>query len=129
MGECFSNELTDYGLSLQMYRILAALAEKQELSLGELSSMVSCEVSTLSRQVTILQRKRLVTRERLDNNGRCVRIQLASEGVALFNKLEPRAIFWEKKAIDGFTPEEVEQLKDHLNRIYANLERNPSSCI
>lgn len=123
MGECFSAELNEHGLSLHMYRILAALDEKQELSLGELSTMVSCEISTLSRQVTTLQKKGLLTRRRLDGNGRCVSIRLSADGAVLFKQLEPRARFWETAAIAGFTSEEIAQLKTQLIKIYASLDR------
>ncbi|UQS92594.1 MarR family transcriptional regulator [Pseudomonas chlororaphis subsp. piscium] len=80
MGECFSQELGEHGLTLVMYRVLAVLREQGGLSLGELGGRVSAEISTLSRQVTNMQKLGLILRERQDANGRQVCISLTPRG-------------------------------------------------
>ena len=49
MGELFSRRLEPYGVTLPMYRVTAALWERRNRRLGELSDITSVELSTLSR--------------------------------------------------------------------------------
>ncbi|AZC36576.1 MarR family winged helix-turn-helix transcriptional regulator [Pseudomonas sp. 22526] len=125
MGECFSQELGEHGLTLVMYRVLAVLREQGGLSLGELGGRVSAEISTLSRQVTNMQKLGLILRERQDANGRQVCISLTPAGLALVESLVPRAMYWEEVAIQGFSEAEVEQLKAMLMRMHGNLAKVP----
>src|ERR1700751_3208134 len=83
MGELFSRRLEAYGITLPMYRVLAALWEKGDRRLGELADICSIELSTLSRLVGTLSRKGLVHRRRLDANARVVEINLTKAGRVL----------------------------------------------
>src|ERR1700752_816108 len=74
MGELFSRRLARHGLTLPMYRVMAALGQRGDQRLGDLSDMTSIELSTLSRQVGVMQRKGLLSRTRPDVNARTVEI-------------------------------------------------------
>jgi hypothetical protein len=51
MGELISRRLERYGLTLPMYRVMAALWQRGGQRLGDLSEMTTVEISTLSRLV------------------------------------------------------------------------------
>ncbi len=123
MGELFSQELAAEGLTLAMYRVLAALVERNDQRLSELSEMTSVELTTLSRLVAAMQRKRLLVRRRPEDNLRTVRISLTADGRRRAEKLIPRAAHYEAVAMQGLNDAAVDRLKADLARIYANLDQ------
>jgi DNA-binding MarR family transcriptional regulator len=85
MGELFTRRLAAADLTLPMYRVLAALWEKDDQRLGDLADVTSIELSTLSRMVGKLVGRGLVSRGRPENNGRTVRIGLTTRGKSSSN--------------------------------------------
>jgi MarR family transcriptional regulator, organic hydroperoxide resistance regulator len=122
MGELFSRRLQSYGVSLPMYRVMAALRQCDGQCLGDLSDMTSVEISTLSRLVGAMQRKGLLSRKRPDSNGRAVEISLTRSGRALLEKLMPLAQRHEKIGLRGLDADQVTILKQHLAIVYRNLD-------
>lgn len=122
MGEIFAQELAEAGLTLHMYRVLAALWERDDQRLVDLAEMVSSEVSTLSRLVGTLLRMRYLTRKRMETDGRTVRISLTPAGRAVAETWVPRAMYYEATATKGFSDAEVADLKEKLERVFHNLQ-------
>jgi MarR family transcriptional regulator, organic hydroperoxide resistance regulator len=122
MGELFSRRLQAHGLTLPMYRVLAALRQRAPQRLGELGEIVSAEPSTLSRLIGAMSRDRLVTRVRPEENARTVQIGLTDKGRALVEKLIPIAVKFEQVGVQSFTPQEAEWLRQALNQVYRNLD-------
>ena len=122
MGGLFSRELARDGLTLPMYRVLAALAEQgTPQRLGELAVLTSVEASTLSRLLNTMQRMGLVTRERPETNQRSLAVDLAPRGVELGARLIPRAAHYEAVATGELSRQEAASLKAMLLRVDANL--------
>jgi MarR family transcriptional regulator, organic hydroperoxide resistance regulator len=122
MGELFSRHLREHGLTLPMYRVLAALRQHEPQRLGELGVVVSAEQSTLSRLIGTMGRNGLVTRVRPEADARTVQINLTARGRHLVEKLIPIAVKFEKVGVQSFTPKEVEWLNRALNQVYRNLD-------
>jgi DNA-binding MarR family transcriptional regulator len=122
MGELFSRRLAAYNVTLPMYRVLAGLSERGDQRLSDLSEMTSVELSTLSRLVSTMKRRGLVSRARPDANGRTVEINLTPKGRALAATLMPLAAEFERVGIQGFANGEISILKDRLVAIYRNLD-------
>jgi MarR family transcriptional regulator, organic hydroperoxide resistance regulator len=122
MGELFARRLAPYGLTLPMYRVLAALWHQDGQRLGDLSEMTSVEISTLSRLVGVMQQNGLLSRTRPDSNGRTVEISLTRTGRTLVELLIPLAQRHEKIGLSGLAADEVKTLKKHLVTIYRNLD-------
>lgn len=122
MGELFSRRLAAYELTLPMYRVLAVLRQEGPQRLGDLSSLVSVELSTLSRLVTTMRRRDLVLRTRPEDNGRTVRIAIAGDGDRLVEMLMPLAAQFESVGTSTFSDKEVAWLKDAVRQIYHNLD-------
>jgi MarR family transcriptional regulator, organic hydroperoxide resistance regulator len=122
MGELFSRRIAGYGVTLPMYRVMAARWEKADQRLGDLAAMTSIEISTLSRLVGTMKRKGLVSRARLKDNARTVAINLTAKGKILVEELIPIAVHFEEVAVRGFPAKGVTDLKTTLVQIYLSLD-------
>jgi MarR family transcriptional regulator, organic hydroperoxide resistance regulator len=122
MGELFSRRIAGYGVTLPMYRVMAALWEQGDQRLGDLAAMTTIELSTLSRLVGEMKRRGLVSRARLKDNGRTVAINLAPKGRSLVEELMPIAMHFEEVAVRDFRATDILQLKAVLENIYQSLK-------
>ena len=91
LGALFSRRIAPYGLSLPMYRVLAALSEVADQKLGDLSTMTTVDLSTMSRLIGTMVKMGLVSRVRLPTDERTVRINLTPKGAELAVKLKALA--------------------------------------
>jgi DNA-binding MarR family transcriptional regulator len=116
-----SNTLARHDLSIAMWRVLAALSANGEQRQTDLAAMTSIDESTLSRLVTRLVRRSLVTRTRSKSNSREVVVQLSPKGRALVDTLIPIARKLEEQAVAGVPAKDLALVKRSLRRMYANL--------
>ena len=121
IGEVFSRRLAEHDLTLPMYRVMAALRERGDQRLSDLAEETSVEISTLSRLVSTMAARQLVSRDRAADNARTVQINLTDLGRLLLDQLIPLAIQHEAVALRGFEPEAAARLKHDLRRIFENL--------
>jgi DNA-binding MarR family transcriptional regulator len=121
MGELFSRRIAPFGVTLPMYRVMAALWENGDQRLSDLATVTTAEISTLSRLIGEMKRKGLVTRSRLEDNGRTVAINLTSKGRLLVEELMPIAVHFEDVAVRDFSESEVSRLKVVFREIYQSL--------
>jgi len=129
IADSFSETLkADHGLTLSMWRVLAALHHRDGQFVGELARMTTVEVSTLSRMLGTMQHRGLVERRRpavqaVGSDARTVAIHLTDAGRALTEALIPEALCYEATALDGFTEDEARMLKSMLQRLFDNMGR------
>jgi len=121
LEEAFSSELADHQLTIPMYRVLAALLEREDQRLGELGEMTGIESSTLSRLIGTMKGRRLVSRRRQKNDERSLHIGLTPEGRILIERLVPRAVYYENLAVRNFDTASIDVLKDALHRMQENV--------
>ena len=119
--ESFTAELIPHGLSIDMWRVLAALSNNGEQRQVDLVGMTSIDASTMSRLVTRLVRMGLVTRSRSATSNREVVIELSPKGRVLVQRLIPIAKKLEQTASAGLPPKDLAVAKRALGRMYANL--------
>jgi DNA-binding MarR family transcriptional regulator len=120
--ESFTAEaLTANGLSIAMWRVLAALSNNGEQRQVDLVTMTSIDASTMSRLVSRLVRIGLVTRSRSATSNREVVVELSAKGRALVARLIPIAKKLERTAAAGLPPKELAVTKRALGRMYENL--------
>jgi DNA-binding MarR family transcriptional regulator len=115
--------LVKHGLSIAMWRVLAALSTNGEQRQIDLAEMTSIDASTLSRLVARLVRLGFVSRRRSKSNNREVVVQLTARGRALVERLIPIAEDLEKTAIAGVSPKDLSRVKQGLRLMYQNLAR------
>jgi DNA-binding MarR family transcriptional regulator len=127
----FSDELREYDITLQMWRVLAALNHEDGQRIGALAGATSIDVSTLSRLIGSMQRKGLVTRQRgSGGDARVVTVHATDRAREITRALIPVAQRYEAVALRDFSPAEVDQLKAMLVRVYGNtdaLDRLPDT--
>lgn len=122
MGELFSRRIEPYGVTLPMYRVMAALSEVPRQRLGDLCVMTTVELSTLSRLIGTMEKMNLVSRSRLEGNARTVAIHLTNEGATLLESLMPIAKHYEDVATSQLSRSAIEALKKTLTDIYNVLD-------
>ena len=118
----FGDEVRPLGATLQMWRVLAALRERDGRRMGDLSETTSIEVSTLTRLVDNMEKKDLVARRRDGDDARVILLHVTSAGRRLTQRILPIAERYETVALAGFNAAEAEVLKAALRRLYANMD-------
>jgi len=121
LADTFGAEIEAHGITLPMWRVIAALHHKSGQRVGELAEMTSIEVSTLSRLLGSMERKELVLRQRSREDARTVLVELTEKGARLTCQIIPRALLYQEMALKDFTPAEIETIKALLIRIFKNI--------
>lgn len=117
----YEHDLAQHGLSIAMWRVLAALSSSGKQRQIDVAVSTSIDVSTMSRLVTRLMRLELVTRARSDTNNREVSVELTPKGRALVNRLIPTARELEAEAVAGIPAAELAITRQTLSRMYGNM--------
>jgi DNA-binding MarR family transcriptional regulator len=123
-----ADALAEHGLSIAMWRVMAVLASRGSQRQIDLADLTSIEVSTLSRLVTRLIRKGLVTRTRSANSNREVTVKLSPKGQSLVNHLIPIALDFEAAAIAGLSAKDIAALKHCLRRMFGNMKNRVATA-
>lgn len=118
----FGEEMRPLGASLQIWRVLAALREKDGRRMGDLSQTTSIEVSTLTRLVDNMEKQGLVARRREPEDARAVALFATAAGKRLTQRILPIAERYETVALKGFSAREAEILRQALRRLYENMD-------
>jgi DNA-binding MarR family transcriptional regulator len=118
-----ADALTSNGLSIAMWRVLAALSNNGEQRQVDLVEMTSIDASTMSRLVSRLVRAGLVTRSRSATSNREVVVELSPKGRALVERLIPIAKDLERTASTAISAKDLAVAKRALGRMYDNLTR------
>ncbi len=116
-----ADALIGNGLSIAMWRVLAALSNNGEQRQVDLVTMTSIDASTMSRLVSRLVRSGLVTRSRSAKSSREVVVELSPKGRDLVQRLIPIARKLEQTASAGLPPKDLAVAKRALGRMYDNL--------
>jgi len=123
IAAAFAEEVRPLGATLQMWRVLAALREKDGRRMGDLGTTTSIDVSTLTRLVDGMEKKGLVARRRLDQDARVVTLHATAAGRRLTSRIVPIAGRYERVALAGFDKREAATLKAALRQLYANMDK------
>jgi DNA-binding MarR family transcriptional regulator len=119
--------LAQHQMTIDMWRVLAALSDNGGQRQVDLAGMTSIDSSTVSRIVTRLVRRELVSRSRSRANGREVVVELTRRGKALVEQLMPAALSVESAATGAMGARDLARIKRLLRRMYANLTQCPGS--
>jgi DNA-binding MarR family transcriptional regulator len=116
-----SDTLAPLGITLDMWRVLAALSNNGEQRQIDLVDMTSIDASTMSRLVTRMVRLGLVTRARSKTSNREVVVELSAKGRAQVESLIPIAKSLEDIASSGLSAKDQAVVKRALKKMYENL--------
>ena len=118
----FGRELARFGVTLQEWRALAALAAHDGQRLSDLAALTSIDGSTLSRLVQRMRRKGLLASAPANGDSRAVQLSLTEAGRRATRAIIPEARRYERLALGRIAPGDAALLKRLLIRVYANLE-------
>ena len=118
------NALAEHDLSIDMWRLLAALSNRGESRQVDLAAMTTIDPSTMSRLVTRMERLGLVTRSRSKTSSREVVVALSPKGGALVQRLIPIARALEQTASAGLAAKDMAVVKRALRQMYDNLAQD-----
>ncbi len=122
IARSFSLDLRPFGITLPMWRVLAALWERDGATMGALSETTAIEVSTLTRVVDAMERLGLARRVRPAGDTRFVTLTRTPAGRRLTVRIVPLAERYERVALDGLDAVEAETLRGLLRRVHANMD-------
>lgn len=123
IAEAFGRELKGHGFTIKTWRILASAWHYEELTQRKLALHTSIETSTLSRLVSALVRRGLLTSSRDQHDSRTVRIRLTAKGRTTTEAIIPIARAYERQSQTGLSEADVLKLQEVLRRMYDNLGR------
>jgi DNA-binding MarR family transcriptional regulator len=122
IAAAFNADMRQIGVSLQVWRVLAALREQDGRRMGDLSKTTSIEVSTLTRLVDNMEKDGLVVRRREAGDARAISLHVTPSGRRLTQRIVPIAERYEAVALKGFSAAEIAVLKKALRRLYDNMD-------
>ncbi|WP_425291560.1 homoprotocatechuate degradation operon regulator HpaR [Aminobacter anthyllidis] len=106
--------LAQHGVSEQQWRVIRVLGEQSPLDATELAERASILAPSLTRIIKALEERKLITRGKVEGDGRRVMLAIAPKGQVLIAEVSPEssAIYDEVQRRIGY--ERYEQLLDLL---------------
>ncbi|WP_420993295.1 MarR family winged helix-turn-helix transcriptional regulator [Cupriavidus sp. 30B13] len=115
----FHREVEAAGLSIPEWRVLAALADRSECTIGALADLTLAKQPTLTKLVDRMAAGGLVARRNGAHDRRHAMVSITARGRARVRALLGQAALHERRVLDGFGPAQADQLKDTLRRLIA----------
>jgi DNA-binding MarR family transcriptional regulator len=112
--------LREFGLTVPMWRALAALHEKDGQTIGEIAQLAVLDRSSLGRLLDDMAKAKLVEREPLPDDRRALLIRLSAQGRKAFAATLPVVQRHYRGVLKGVSAEEFATLMRVLRRIKAN---------
>jgi DNA-binding MarR family transcriptional regulator len=112
----------ELGLSEVEWRILAMVGDRAPLTLGALVEILGLDKGQLSRNVTALVKRRVLTRISDPANGREAQIALTPQGQEMFDALITLALERNRDLVAGLTQSETATLLAVLDRLLTNAK-------
>lgn len=118
----FEVEMTRLGMGITgaQWVILMRIGRGCASTAADLCRFGQCDTGSMTRMLDRLEEKGLIRRVRSSKDRRITHLELTDAGRDLLPQLPPVAIKVLNDHLEGFTREELDQLKAFLNRIQAN---------
>jgi DNA-binding MarR family transcriptional regulator len=113
---------TRFGLTVTEWRIMAVLGEYPGVSAEEVCRRTETEKSILSRAVTRMLQRELITRSFSTSDKRRSVLTLSASGRAIYDELVPLAYNFEKQLLSCFSKSERKQLDKLLDRLFEHTD-------
>lgn len=110
-----NSHLLAYDLTISQFGVLEALYHLGPLQPTQLAQKILKTGGNLTLVITNLVKRELVTRQRRENDRRCIDIQLTAQGQTLIESILPDHVVGVVQTMNVLTPTEQEQLA-HLCR-------------
>jgi DNA-binding MarR family transcriptional regulator len=108
-----------FGLGIPEWRVLAVLARHPALSASEVATFTRMDAVAVSRAVTRLARAGRVRRSVAPDDRRRSVLRLSPAGKAVYRRIAPLALDYERKLLDGLSATEVAALDSIVGKLTA----------
>ncbi|MSN97347.1 MarR family transcriptional regulator [Bacillus paralicheniformis] len=105
------------------YLLLSELDKQSPLAINSLAETLMLNLSTASRQVAALERKKLIRRFPDPNNGRISLVEMTSEGIDTLKKVQKARYHVYTEVLQDWTKEELTTLETHLIRLNQDFKK------
>lgn len=112
----------EYGVSVPEWRIISNLAEHGTLNARQIVEFASMEKSTVSRAVKGLTARRLISQKLASVDNRAKDLALTRSGEALYRRIAPRVLDWERDLLEGLEVSEYRDLLYLLEKLNKRLQ-------
>lgn len=114
--------LASFMLSPLEYRIMDSCGKGEANTVTELSRITALDCSTVSRLVSKLVTRKLISRQRLTRDRRTLRLSLTEEGRSLAQRLSERLNARQTLLLEGLSDEERSAFTSMAHKIISNLK-------
>lgn len=112
-----------FKLSIPEWRLIAVLHEVEDATQQELVRATLMDKVAVSRAAQMLEDSKFVERRQDAKDGRALRLRLSPRGRALYSRIEPAALDYERRLLASFTKQEIATLSDMLARLTQAVSR------
>jgi len=120
LQRAFDEQLMAAGGSVPVWLVVTALKRSDHAMQRDLASSIGIEGATLTHHLNRMERAGLVERRRDPRNRRNQTVALTADGEKLFERLLVAVVAFDRRLRDGFTDDELNQLRGLLGRLRAN---------
>ncbi len=120
LQRAFDEQLMAAGGSVPVWLVVTALKRSDHAMQRDLASSIGIEGATLTHHLNRMERAGLVERRRDPLNRRNQTVALTADGEKLFERLLVAVVAFDRRLRDGFTDDELNQLRGLLGRLRAN---------
>jgi DNA-binding MarR family transcriptional regulator len=124
----------EFDISIPEWRVLAQLAEQQKLYSKDIGEITSMDKSKVSRAVKVLENKQYLIKQTDTKDNRAAYLSLTAKGKALYQKIVPKALQWEKELTEVLDASEhnvlmkiLDKLDEQVVQIEAQMKFNNST--
>ena len=112
----------EFGIGAMDWRMLVMLTREPGSSVSHAARTIGIDKAAVSRALHRMEATGLVSPTSLPNDGRRKSWVLTEKGSDLHARILERALEGQKRALAGFSPEEVKTLTGYLSRVLQNLD-------
>jgi DNA-binding MarR family transcriptional regulator len=107
----------EFDITIPEWRVLAQLAQQNKLYAKDIGDLTSMDKSKVSRAVKTLETKHYLIRQTDKKDNRAAYLSLTSQGKALYQKIAPKALQWERQLIGVLDASEHRELMNVLDKL------------
>jgi MarR family transcriptional regulator, transcriptional regulator for hemolysin len=120
LQRAFDEQLMAAGGSVPVWLVVTALKRSDHAMQRDLAASIGIEGATLTHHLNRMERAGLVERRRDPLNRRNQTVALTTDGEAFFERLLTAVVAFDRQLRDGFSDDELKQLRGLLGRLRAN---------
>lgn len=113
--------MDEYGLSPGQPKVLRYLSSHVNCKLKDIAIACDIQCATASKILKTLEENQMLVRQIDPSNKRAIQVSITEKGSIALDKWNKHCHEAEKLSLKDFTPQEWEQFKEYLSRMYKNL--------